>query len=162
MVITGITCRSVQHQITMESESEARTSINIGFYSVLGALLGGVTGSWASTAFGESAAFDIVSTLLIFGVGGFLGLMAGTAFHGVIRDRYSKKAGKHVEWTGRLGIAGLGLFIILLAQFALVIAMEGEFQLPPMGEIVFSLILAIFGIYLILISVQPAIFKDDE
>lgn len=155
-------CRSTLYQTTMESDPEARTSIHIGFYSVLGALLGGVTGSWASTAFGESAAFDIVSTLLIFGVGGFLGLMAGTAFHDLVRGRYGKRAGKRVEWTGRFGIAGLGLICILLAQFVLVISMEGELQLPPLSELLLSLAIAVFGIYLILISMLPAIYKDTE
>lgn len=146
----------------MGSEPETQSSIQIGFYSVIGALVGGITGSWASTAFSGSAPFDFVSTLLVFGVGGFLGVMAGTAFHGAVKRRYGKRAAKRVEWTGRIGIAAIGLLIIFVAEFVIVLSMEGEFQLPSLPEFVLALAIGALGTLVILIAVRPAMGENQN
>lgn len=146
----------------MASEPEAQPSIKIGFYSVIGALFGGITGSWASTAFGESAAFDFITTLFIFGVGAFVGIMGGTAFHTSIRNRYSTRAATRVEWTGRIGIAAIGLIIIFVAEFILVVSMEGNFQLPNPAEALLALAIGVIGIIVILKAIRPILTETTD
>ena len=132
----------------MDSESSSQASIKIGFYSVVGALFGGVSGSWASTAFSGTAPFDFVSTLLVFGVGGFLGVMAGTAFHGSVRRKYGMESAKRLETTGKFVFVLLGNLITVSGGLLVVVASGGGLHQPTIAEILAGLTLIVSGILL--------------
>lgn len=147
----------------MRSESEPQVSVKISIYSIIGALLGGITGSWASTAFGETAAFDLITTFLIFIFGAFLGILIGTAFHNHVSHRFSRRAAKRVEWTGRTGIAFIGFLIIILpGNFLIVLSTDGEFRTPDIPEFILALAVYAIGVSIIFLALHPILVDSGD
>lgn len=61
-----------------------------------------------------------------------------------------------------MGIAASGLLVVFVAEFVVVLSMEGEFQPPSLPEFVLALAIGALGILIIMIAVRPALRENQN
>ncbi|WP_154658604.1 hypothetical protein [Halopiger djelfimassiliensis] len=135
----------------MSEDSKRPGSVDVTFWSIIGALFGGFIGSLASTAFADSAVSNFASTLFVFLTGIFIGLLMGVAFHDGIRNTYSANWARRAEWTGKGAIAAIGVIISCVGVFIAGISFRGLASDPNVGMILGALVI-LLGV---LIAIVP-------
>lgn len=111
----------------MSADSDWEWFIDSKFLSMIGALLGGLSGSVASSVFGRSILLDSFYGVVILVTGVFLGLLGGVRSKGHIRKHYGKPAEESAARIASYIFALLGVPIILLGGFIWIATFEVEF-----------------------------------